>query len=129
MVRSLLAICIVVLLTGCGKEFSVENVQSSESPPIKINNRPSAETVDEISVVNVKETDAALTLRDALSLTVMHNPVLKAYSHVVRAAEARQLQAGLWNNPEFEYELEDFGGIGNFKGTDSAESTIGLNTC
>jgi cobalt-zinc-cadmium efflux system outer membrane protein len=72
------------------------------------------------------EPNGVLTLRQVLALTLMHNPQLKAYSWETRAAEARELQAGLWPNPELGVEVEDVGGSGPRSGFDAAETTIQL---
>lgn len=77
--------------------------------------------------VEIEEPTGPLTLRDALSLTLLHNPELKAYSYSIRAAEARHLQAGLWPNPELGIDVEDFGGSGDLSGFDGAETTIQLS--
>lgn len=61
-----------------------------------------------------------ITLRQALSLALMHNPDLAAASWEIRSGEARSLQAGLFPNPELEVEVEDFGGsreVENLDGT------------
>jgi len=57
----------------------------------------------------------------------MHNPELKVFSLETRAAGARELQAGLWPNPEIEIEAENVGGTGELSGFDSAETTIQLS--
>jgi len=72
------------------------------------------------------EPTGAITLRDALSYALMHNPKLAAFSYEIRAAEARALQAGLWPNPELEVEAENVGGTGELSGFGAAETTIGL---
>ncbi len=68
----------------------------------------------------------SLTLHGALSLALMNNPELAAFSWEVRAREARTLQAGLLPNPEFQFEMENFGGTGAYGGLGEAETTIGL---
>lgn len=50
-----------------------------------------------------------LTLADALSLTLLNNPELNAFSYDLRAADARRLQAGFIPNPVFDVETENFG--------------------
>lgn len=50
-----------------------------------------------------------LSLGDALVRTLEGSPALAAYSWELRAAEARELQAGLRPNPEFEIEVEELG--------------------
>ncbi|MCK5573681.1 MAG: TolC family protein, partial [Bacteroidetes bacterium] len=68
-----------------------------------------------------------LTLPRALSLALLHNPELAAFSHEIRAAEARALQATLYPNPELGIELENIGGSGSYSGFKSSETTIGLS--
>jgi cobalt-zinc-cadmium efflux system outer membrane protein len=78
-------------------------------------------------VAPVAEPNGVITLREALAVALMRNPQLKAFSWEVRAAQARQLQAGLTPNPEFEVEVEEIGGTGTRSGVDSAETTIFLS--
>jgi cobalt-zinc-cadmium efflux system outer membrane protein len=77
--------------------------------------------------VNVAEPNGVLTLRHALALTLMNNPELKAFSLETRAAQARQLQAGLRPNPELEVEIEEFGGTGSRSGFSAAATTLQLS--
>ena len=67
-----------------------------------------------------------LTLRRAVALTLLRNPELKAFGWDVRAVEARIVEAGLWTNPELEFEIDEFGGTGALSGTDTAEFTLSL---
>lgn len=73
------------------------------------------------------EPTGSLTLRQALSLALIRNPLLRAFSWEVRAKEAETLQAGLFPNPEFESLLEDFGGTGSVEGFKGTETTILLS--
>jgi cobalt-zinc-cadmium efflux system outer membrane protein len=66
-------------------------------------------------------------LRQALSIALLKNPELSAFSWEVRAGEARALQSSLLPNPEVEIESENLGGSGDLKGFDSTESTIQLS--
>lgn len=68
-----------------------------------------------------------LTLREALSFALLHNPELAAFSWRIRESEALALQASLPPNPVLEGEVEDFGGSGDFNGFDESESTIALS--
>ena len=74
-----------------------------------------------------QEPEGNLTLQDALSLTMAHNPELSVFSWEVRASKARTLQAGLRPNPEIEGEVENFAGSSTLGGFDEAESTISLS--
>jgi cobalt-zinc-cadmium efflux system outer membrane protein len=71
--------------------------------------------------------DGVLTLQQAISLALAHNPELKASSWEVRALEGRVFQAGLFPNPEITVETENFGGSGAFTGFHAAETTIQLS--
>jgi len=75
----------------------------------------------------IGEPNGVLILRQALALTLINNPELKAFSLETRAAEARELQAGLWPNPEIDIEAENVGGTGELSGFDGAETTIQLS--
>ncbi len=68
----------------------------------------------------------AITLRQALALALEHHPGLRAFAWEVRAAEARELQAGLGPNPELEMEFANFAGSRHFSGTRSLETTLSL---
>ena len=65
-----------------------------------------------------------LTLSDALALALRGNPGLTAFSHEVRAAEARMLQAGLRPNPELGLDIDEVDRDG--AGFDSAETAVVL---
>jgi cobalt-zinc-cadmium efflux system outer membrane protein len=80
-----------------------------------------------MEVPKIVEPDGELTLRRTLALTLMKNPELQAFSLEIRAAQARQLQAGLWPNPELSTEVEQVGGSGDNKRFDGAETTIQLS--
>ena len=67
-----------------------------------------------------------LTLDRALTLALLHNPELAAFSYEVRAAEARALQAGLRPNPELAVDIENVGGTNGLSGFDGAETTLQL---
>ena len=78
-------------------------------------------------IPEISEPTGDITLRQALALSLMHNPELRAFSWDVRALQARQLQASLWPNPSLEVEVEEVGGTGQRSGFDSAETTIQLS--
>ncbi len=88
---------------------------------------PAKISKEDTSLLQVEEPNGTLTLRQALSLALLRNPELAAFSWEVRAWEARALQASLFPNPEIGVELENFGGSGNFGGFDQTETTIGLS--
>src|SRR5690625_44473 len=68
-----------------------------------------------------------LSLNEALAHTLERHPELAQFPYRRRAAEARELQAGLIPNPELAVEVENVGGSGSFAGTDSAEASLVLS--
>lgn len=68
-----------------------------------------------------------VSLRDALALALAGNPSLAGASWKVEAGEAREIQAGLFPNPELEGEVEDFGGSGPFRDFERSETTLSLS--
>ena len=65
-----------------------------------------------------------ITVPQALALALMNNPDLAVFSIEVRAAEAAILQSGLLPNPELSIEVEGFGGSGQKRSFDTAETTF-----
>ncbi len=70
--------------------------------------------------------EAQLTMREALARAIRYSPLLRAASAELDAKHAEAFQAGRLPNPEFEGEIENFAGSGEFQGFKSAETTIGL---
>lgn len=68
-----------------------------------------------------------ITINDALARALIHHPSLQLFNEELRMAEARILSASLLPNPELESELEDFGGSGMYRGTESATYNVGLS--
>lgn len=65
-----------------------------------------------------------INLRDALALALARSPELGVFPYELRAAEARVLQAGLRPNPELQIGIEEFGGRGERRGFEAAETTV-----
>ena len=70
------------------------------------------------------EPNGILSLGDVLALTLARNPELSAYSYETRAREAQALQSSLLPNPELGVRTEEFGGTGEMRGFDAAETTF-----
>lgn len=88
---------------------------------------PEKPIVTDVSSLQLEEPAGKLTLRQALSLALMKNPELAAFSWEVRANEALALQSGLLINPEVNVETENFGGSGDFNRFNASETTIQLS--
>jgi cobalt-zinc-cadmium efflux system outer membrane protein len=70
---------------------------------------------------------AELSLREALSRTIDHNPDLKAYAFVLRAQDGRIQQSQLRPNPTLNASIDNALGTGAASGLKSAEVTLGLS--
>lgn len=79
------------------------------------------------SAADFMEPRGELTLSNAIAAALLRNPALQSADFEVRAADARITQAGLRPNPELGVTLENFGGRGSLRGTDSLESTLTLS--
>ncbi len=72
------------------------------------------------------EPSGALTLADAIALTLTRNPDLAAAAWNVEAGGARVTQAGLLPNPQAGVTVEDIAGTGSRSGAKQAETTLRL---
>jgi cobalt-zinc-cadmium efflux system outer membrane protein len=88
--------------------------------------QPPAKPMETPDVPEIAEPTGVITLRQALALTLMHNPELKTFSWDIKAAEAGRLQASLRPNPSLDVASQDIGGSGNYSGFDRAENTIAI---
>jgi cobalt-zinc-cadmium efflux system outer membrane protein len=71
---------------------------------------PRQETPDSLGeAAATGELTGTVTLRQSLTLALMRNPELRAFSWEVRAREAATLQAGLLHNPTIGADLQDLG--------------------
>lgn len=68
-----------------------------------------------------------MTLEDAIRQAMDVSPAQKIAGSLEGIAKGERQQAGLLPNPELSAEAENLGGRGNYKGTDSLETTIGLS--
>ena len=73
------------------------------------------------------EPTGRLTLRTALASALMRSPSLESRAWEVRAREAAALQADLPPNPELEVEVEEFNGVGEREGFDTAQTALQLS--
>ncbi len=68
-----------------------------------------------------------LTLREAIAAALANNPELGTYAFELRAAKAREQQAGLRPATELSIEAENFAGSGETRAFDAAETTLALS--
>ena len=132
-IRPFVVLWALVLVGGCASDDEATTAQSwpeprllgKEVPAFRAPTGPSADI--RRARVSQAEPSGVLNLRQALSLALMRNPELAAFSWDVRATEARILQANLLPNPDIEAEVENFGGSNELRGLDGAETTIQLS--
>lgn len=75
----------------------------------------------------VAQPAGALSLKQAITLTLEHNPELAGYAWGIRSREIDRIEAGLLPNPELGIEIENFAGSGDVSNFRSAETTIALS--
>ena len=101
--------------TGSGGQELHAPERPGQSPPMDAN---SPKAVHPQGVINLGE---------ALACALMSNPELGVFSWEKRVFDAKELQASLSPNPEFQAEVEDVGGSGERSGFDGAETTLQLS--
>ena len=119
--------------TGCGVSgpFILRGLRSSIQP---IRSKP-LKTIASLLIASaaicsagptseVVEPAGTLTLRQALALTLTHNPELAAVSYDIRIAEARILQAKFLPNPEAQFTSENIAGSGDYSNGKRSENTL-----
>jgi outer membrane protein, heavy metal efflux system len=82
---------------------------------------------DTAATPSIANASGPLTLRDAVQRALSNNPALAATGYDVRAAEARQLQAGLRPNPVLGLDVEDVLGSGQLRSWKSAQTTLQIS--
>jgi cobalt-zinc-cadmium efflux system outer membrane protein len=113
-------ILVVFLPGGCTYERTGGRLLERQIPDLEYSSDP-------IPSVDSNEPTDAITLRQAVSLALIRNPELAAFSLEIRAAEARELQESLPPNPEAGMTVENVAGSGDYRGTDLTETTIGIS--
>lgn len=117
-----------IVLGGCASPQISDELQLEPSPLVKdITNYHSLQVTAADAFLLADIPTGEITLRKALSLALVKNPELAAFSWEVRAQEARALQAGLFPNPELSIEAENFGGSSVAQGFSTAENTVALS--
>lgn len=79
-----------------------------------------------------KSIDAAISSRsislyEAVSKTINSNPKLRAFKYKIKAQQGRALQSSFSPSPELNLSIENAYGNGQFKGTDVAQTTLGIS--
>jgi len=133
-IRSVLSLAgagLVAGLSGCATNPATESEACTEPRPqgkeLDTFHMPREATNTPAPPRTIEEPTGALSLQQALALSLARNPRLAAFSWDVRIGEARILQAGLRPNPEAGVEVEDVLGSGDFQGVREAQTTLALS--
>lgn len=117
--------------TGCAsRQKQAVEILPESHPPVREFKAYKGQSIPAAGSVISTETEeitGSLRLQKVLSLSLMKNPALAAFSWEVRAMEAAKLQASLLPNPELDIELENLAGTEEMSGTDAMETTIQLS--
>jgi cobalt-zinc-cadmium efflux system outer membrane protein len=77
--------------------------------------------------VELVEPQGNLSQNEALSLALLHSPILQGFAWEIRISDVKTLRAGLLPNPELEFEAENFLGSDQQRDYDSAETTVSIS--
>jgi cobalt-zinc-cadmium efflux system outer membrane protein len=77
--------------------------------------------------VELVEPQGNLSQTEALSLALLHSPILQGFAWEIRISDVKTLRAGLLPNPELEFEAENFLGSDQQRDYDSAETTVSIS--
>ncbi|MFK5950830.1 MAG: TolC family protein [Methylococcales bacterium] len=77
--------------------------------------------------VELVEPQGSLSLTEALSLALLHNPTLQEFAWEIRISDVKTLRAGLLPNPELGIEAENFLGSRKKRDFDQTETTVSIS--
>ena len=77
--------------------------------------------------IELVEPEGSLSLAEALSLALLHNPTLQEFAWEIRINDVKTLRAGLLPNPELGFEAENFLGSGQKRDFDQTETTVSIS--
>ena len=120
-----LSVIVLMSLISCSHSRKTANIPEP---------RPLGETYATVSQSSNKEDkivlkssqNDTLTIIEAVQLALLKNPELQSYSIEIKAREASTLQESFAPNPEIEFEVENFGGAGEFSGFNGSEYTLSV---
>ncbi len=77
--------------------------------------------------IELVEPEGSLSLAEALSLALLHNPTLQEFAWEIRINDVKTLRAGLLPNPELGIEAENFLGSRKKRDFDQTETTVSIS--
>lgn len=126
MVYSWILVSCLTLGTGCSKtsltgEGPRPGPLARDLPTFQPPQSPTAVVAEKV------EPTGNLSLQQALSLSLLHNPQLEAFAWQLSASEAAILQSTLSPNPVLGLRVENFGGNGTLSEFDGAVTTLRIS--
>ena len=118
---------VFLIITLFMTEYAIPNNSFAASPGAEL--AQPQYTLTENTSAELPEDNPAdpLTLKWALEAAIKNYPSLKATWHEIKARQGKAQQAGLPANPILFGEIEEFGGSGDYSGTDAMTSKIGIS--
>lgn len=118
-----------VILSGCGSLSQTTPSGETWSPVDRLQPKPAPLQMappEMVDVASLPDPTGELSLGQALEVSMARSPKLRAFRLELQRAEALELQAGLWNNPSIDAEVENVAGSGELAGVEAAETTVSL---
>ncbi len=109
--------------TGCTTSIDKNIYDSTFVPPEKSFQQNSAP----IPIMQKMGPSGGITLDVALKAALERHPGLAASWYGIKAREGAARQAGMLSNPSLSGEIEEFGGSGDYSGTDFMVSKVGIS--
>jgi cobalt-zinc-cadmium efflux system outer membrane protein len=113
----------LVFASACATTVS----RSTGTPGPTPSKKPFIQNSSPVTSVQSEEPSGVISLDDALQAALKRHPSLAAAWHEIKAREGAARQAGLLSNPSLTGEFEEFGGSGDYSGTDLMSSKIGIS--
>ena len=113
----------LVLAVGCVTTMS----RNSDASDLGFPEDLSSQNVRPVAATQNKEPNGVITLDHALQAAMERHPSLAAAWHEIKAREGAVHQAGMFPNPTLYGEVEEFGGSGDFSGTNAMSSRVGIS--
>lgn len=103
------------------------NTNKQHTPAPAPSNRICSQETKPAYSVPPEEPGGIISLDDAIQAALSRHPGLAATWHEIKAREGAAKQAGLLSNPSLIGEFEEFGGSGDYSGTDVMSYKIGIS--
>jgi cobalt-zinc-cadmium efflux system outer membrane protein len=118
---------VFLLITLFMAEYAMPKSSFAAFPSAKLDQPQDTLTENTSAELTEDKTADPLTLEWVLDAAVKNYPSLKSTWHAIKARQGKAQQSGLPANPILFGEFEEFGGSGDYSGTDAMTSKIGIS--